>query len=108
MDKSSKELQKVFTTLAFLIGLALIDELDSSEQNALGNWFMLIGQTLCTNGSLNFKNDFRILTGRSGGSFSGSSQNKSNTNKVDEDAQKYAKNLMTKVRNAIDKQINNL
>ena len=42
---------KALTTLAFVIGLALIDNLSSTEQNAVGNWIMLIAQTLCTNGS---------------------------------------------------------
>ena len=46
---------KTLTTIAFVIGLALIDNLSSTEQNAVGNWIMLIAQTLCTNGSYNFK-----------------------------------------------------
>ena len=41
---------KSLTTLAFIIGLALIDNLTSTEQNAVGNWIMLIAQTLCNNG----------------------------------------------------------
>ena len=45
---------KALTTLAFVIGLALIDNLSSTEQNAVGNWIMLIAQTLCTNGSYTF------------------------------------------------------
>lgn len=47
----------VFTLAAFLLATALIDELSASEQNALGNWFMLIGQTLCTNGSIKFNKE---------------------------------------------------
>ena len=46
---------KSLTTLAFIIGLALIDNLTSTEQNAVGNWIMLIAQTLCTNGSNTIK-----------------------------------------------------
>ena len=40
---------KALTTLAFVIGLALIDNLSSTEQNAVGNWLMLVAQILCTN-----------------------------------------------------------
>ncbi len=39
----------LFTISAFTIGYLLIDDLTPAEQNAIGNWFMLIGQVLCTN-----------------------------------------------------------
>lgn len=45
---------KSFTISATAIGYILIDTLTSTEQNALGNWFMLVGQILCTNGSYQF------------------------------------------------------
>ncbi len=48
-----------FTLAAFIIASSLIDQLTSTEQNALGNWFMLIGQTLCTNGSIKFDDDYK-------------------------------------------------
>ncbi len=38
-----------FTVSAFVIGFLLLDDLNPAEQNAVGNWFMLIGQVLCTN-----------------------------------------------------------
>ena len=50
---------KALTTLAFVIGLALIDNLSSTEQNAVGNWIMLIAQTLCTNGSYTFNKEWK-------------------------------------------------
>ena len=50
---------KSLTTLAFIIGLALIDNLTSTEQNAVGNWIMLIAQTLCTNGSYTFNKEWK-------------------------------------------------
>ena len=52
---------KSLTTLAFVIGLALIDNLSSTEQNAVGNWIMLIAQTLCTNGSYTFNKEWKRL-----------------------------------------------
>ena len=49
---NTKELHRLLTITAFTIGYVLIDELTATEQNAVGNFFMLIGQTLSTNSSL--------------------------------------------------------
>ncbi len=38
-----------FSLSAIAIGYILSEDLDPSEQNTVGNWFMLIGQVLCTN-----------------------------------------------------------
>ena len=40
---------KTFTLSAVIIGYLLIDDTTANEQNALGNWLMLIAQVLCTN-----------------------------------------------------------
>ena len=40
---------KLFTLSAVALGYLLIDDLTANEQNALGNWLMLIAQVLCTN-----------------------------------------------------------
>ena len=40
---------KYSTIFAFIIGYILIDELDVNEQNMLGEWIMLIAQTIVTN-----------------------------------------------------------
>jgi hypothetical protein len=40
-----------FTTIAFVIGYLLCDNLTPAEQNSIGNWFMLVGQVLSTNAS---------------------------------------------------------
>lgn len=37
--------------LAALIGIALMDDLTANEQAVVGNWFMLLGQTLVTTGA---------------------------------------------------------
>lgn len=37
-----------FTISAIVVGLLLIDDTTPSEQNALGNWLMLVSQILCT------------------------------------------------------------
>lgn len=57
-NQANREPAKMITLTAFLIGYLLIDNLNSNEQSALGNFFMLIGQTLCTSGSENFKRDW--------------------------------------------------
>lgn len=41
---------KSFTISAMVIGYLLIDDTTAEEQNALGNWLMLVAQVLCTNG----------------------------------------------------------
>lgn len=42
---------RTFTLSAFIIGFVLIDELTALEQNAIGNWFILLGQVLETSSS---------------------------------------------------------
>ncbi len=40
---------EIFSLSAVVVGYLLIDDLSSNEQNALGNWLMLVAQVLCTN-----------------------------------------------------------
>ena len=40
---------KLFSLSAVVVGYLLIDDLTANEQNALGNWLMLMAQVLCTN-----------------------------------------------------------
>lgn len=40
---------KTFSFSAIVVGYLLIDDLTANEQNALGNWLMLMAQVLCTN-----------------------------------------------------------
>lgn len=40
---------KVFSFSAVIVGYLLIDDLTANEQNALGNWLMLVAQVLSTN-----------------------------------------------------------
>ena len=37
------------TRIGFMLGLVLVDSLTAPEQNMLGNWIILIGQTILTN-----------------------------------------------------------
>lgn len=38
-----------FSFSAVIVGFLLIDDATANEQNALGNWLMLVAQVLCTN-----------------------------------------------------------
>ena len=40
---------KISTFSAVAVGYLLLDDLTANEQNALGNWLMLVAQVLCTN-----------------------------------------------------------
>lgn len=40
---------KLFSFSAVAVGYLLIDDLTANEQNALGNWLMLVAQVICTN-----------------------------------------------------------
>lgn len=40
---------KTFSFSAIVVGYLLIDDLTAVEQNALGNWLMLVAQVICTN-----------------------------------------------------------
>lgn len=42
---------KLSSSVAFILGLLLVDNLNTSEQNLLGNWIILVGQTIITNAS---------------------------------------------------------
>ncbi len=40
---------QLFTISAVVVGFLLVDDATPNEQNALGNWLMLVAQYLCTN-----------------------------------------------------------
>jgi hypothetical protein len=39
------------TSVSFILGLILVDSLNTAEQNMIGNWLILLGQTILTNAS---------------------------------------------------------
>lgn len=82
---------KLFTLSATTIGFILLDDLTANEQNALGNWLMLVAQVLCTNGFYR-----QVIEERN--------QNKQSNNKNSEDPT-Y---LMQKMVDALQKQIDEL
>lgn len=48
-NQSLKDNPRVLTLSAIILGYALIGDYSANEQNAIGNWFMLVGQILETN-----------------------------------------------------------
>lgn len=100
---------KTYTLSAIIIGYLLLDESTPAEQNSLGNWFMLIGQVLCTNSAQQ-----QVLNNRSG------SSNQNNRHVINDDnlINMFKSNnkeeiddqinMMKKVINALEKEINNL
>ena len=101
---------KTLTTLAFVIGLALIDNLSSTEQNAVGNWLMLVAQVLSTNAFYRAVMQERGLepkesteTGRNNAdTFSGSSSNSSPSDTPDNETVVMLEKMVRAMQTEID------
>lgn len=79
---------KAYTLSAAVVGFLLIDDTTANEQNALGNWLMLVAQVLCTNAYfLQLKN-----------------QNNENSQPTNEETIV----MMQKMINALTKEVNDL
>ena len=81
---------KLFSLSAVVVGYLLIDDLTANEQNALGNWLMLMAQVLCTNAFYK-----QVQTER---------ETYSSTNFTNEDIIR----LLKKMVDALNKEIDNL
>ncbi len=92
-DKLSQIPSDVFTVSAVLIGFLLIDDLTPSEQNSIGNWFMMIGQVLCTNSAqqqvINNQNNTSSTSPPIINENSPMSSLKKSIQRMDEEIQKY-------------------
>lgn len=84
---------KAFSFSAVIVGYLLIDDLTANEQNALGNWLMLVAQVLCTNAFYKQVQQERMER---------QPNNNSNTNVNDTIA------MLEKMVKALEKEINNL
>ena len=108
---------KTFTLSATIIGYILLDDSTPAEQNSLGNWFMLIGQILCTNSAQqqvinnrtnqsNQTNEHTINSNKKN-----NNQNETNPNQksnVNQDDINNQIKMIKKVIDAMQKEINNL
>lgn len=88
----------IYTLSAVVIGYILLNDSTPAEQNSLGNWFMLIGQVLCTNSSQQ-----QVINNRTGTS---STSNQHIIN--DTFGSDYTVKKINKVINAMKQEINNL
>lgn len=95
MNKLPQLNSKTFTLSAVVVGFLLIGDLNPTEQNALGNWFELVGQILETNGSYTFNDQ------------NGNSSNDNSNDNSNNDTEQTI-NLLKKTINAMQKEIDQL
>lgn len=91
---------RAYTLSAFIIGYILIDDATPAEQNSLGNWFMLIGQVLCTNSAQQ-----QVINNRT------KKHNSSNEHIINDDGVDDIHNqinMINKIIKAMEKEIDNL
>lgn len=81
---------KLFTLSAVAVGYLLIDDTTANEQNALGNWLMLVAQILCTN------------------AFYKQVQSERNTNMSDGRTTEDTVAMLQKMVDALNKEMNNI
>lgn len=100
---------KAYSLSAIIVGYLLIDQSTPAEQNALGGWFMLVGQLLSTNAAQQ-----QLLNNRNGSSNSSNRHiiNNDNLNNnaqnIDESDVEKQIAMMQKIINAMQQEINNL
>lgn len=87
---------KAFSFSAVAVGYLLIDDLTANEQNALGNWLMLVAQVLSTNA---FYKQVQQERGRDAGSKTNNQGNWDTEQEID---------MLKKMVNALNKEIENL
>lgn len=87
---------KAFSFSAVAVGYLLIDDLTANEQNALGNWLMLVAQVLSTNA---FYKQVQQERGRDVGSKTNNQGNWDTEQEID---------MLKKMVNALNKEIENL
>lgn len=97
---------KLFTSSAIIVGYLLIDDTTANEQNALGNWLMLIAQVLCTNAFYKQVQQERGIDNSNSGSSSNNSTNKQYDSSVNDQATELE--LLKKMVKAIQKEIDSL
>lgn len=101
---------KLFSLSAVIVGYILIDDLTANEQNALGNWLMLVAQVLSTNAFYREVRQERGLEAENStesGQTSNSSNNDYRQNKTNNDKTETIEMLEKMVR-AIQNEIDSI
>ena len=83
---------KLFSLSAVVVGYLLIDDMTANEQNALGNWLMLVGQLISTNAYY-----AAVASERN-------SSNNDNSNMSNQDTLK----MLEKMLKALNEEVNNI
>ena len=108
---------KLFSLTAVIVGYLLIDDLTANEQNALGNWLMLVAQVISTNAFYRQVMQERGLepvgsteTGRNNAdTFSGSNgQSAANVNTSDTSSDEQTLIMLEKMVKAMQTEIDNI
>lgn len=87
---------KLFTLSAVAVGYILLDDATANEQNALGNWLMLVAQLLCTNAFYRQVREERGLE---------TNNAKQNTN---QSTKEETIEMLEKLQKAIEKELKNI
>lgn len=101
---------KLFSLSAVVVGYILIDDMTANEQNAVGNWLMLVAQVLSTNAFYRAVMQERGLepkgsteTGRNNAdTFSGSSENSSSNDTSDNETVVMLEKMVHAMQTEID------
>lgn len=101
---------KLFSLSAVVVGYILIDDMTANEQNAVGNWLMLVAQVLSTNAFYKAVMKERGLepkesteTGRNNAdTFSGSSSNSSPSDTPDNETVVMLEKMVRAMQTEID------
>ena len=93
---------KLFSFSAVAVGYLLIDDTTANEQNALGNWLMLVAQVLCTNAYYK-----QVMVERGINSGTTNNQNYNNLNGPTNETEQTLK-MLTKMVNELNKEINDI
>lgn len=101
---------KLFSLSAVVVGYILIDDMTANEQNAVGNWLMLVAQVLSTNAFYRAVMQERGLepkesteTGRNNAdTFSGSSSNSSPSDTSDNETVVMLEKMVRAMQTEID------
>lgn len=90
---------KLFSFSAVVVGYILIDDMTANEQNALGNWLMLVAQVLSTNAF------YKAVMQERGTEISGSKVSSDNKNYNERDETVI---MLRKMIDALQREVDNL
>lgn len=98
---------KLFSFSAVVVGYILIDDTTANEQNAMGNWLMLVAQVLSTNA---FYKQVMAERGIESGPTNSPGVNNPNNNNQDYSTNdtKETLEMLKKMVNALNKEINDI